>query len=247
MDDGFALAFAVKRIQAHSNHLELVGVSAVAGNTDAATAQGCADSLLERLGTKVRCTPQAKAAQAIARVSTNAASQDSLRILALGPLTNVAAALALHPPLAGQAECTTVGGVAQPWRSPLLRFSCLNFRHNPAAAMAVTRAPWRRRLGCPLDVVKRLRMDAEGLNDLASRGDLGAYLAEHSWRWLRQAPLRHARFSFPVWDLTAVMAALDALPGAIYNTDRSRLLDFDPALARTAFADCIGGRAHPKD
>lgn len=219
--------------------MELLGVSAVGGNTDATTAQHCADTLLERLGSPLRCVPATRAGREIAGLP------EGVHILALGPLTNLASALAHNPMLASRAQCTTVGGVMHPWRSPLLRFSCLNFRHDPRAAMAVTAAPWKRRLGCPLDVVKRLRMDARGLRRLAEQGNLGAYIAEHSWRWLRQAPLRHGRMSFPVWDLAAVMAAMGALPAARFSPDGGRLWDFDPQAAQQTFIDALADEATP--
>ncbi len=90
VDDAFALAAVVR-----SPALRLVGVSSVFGNTSSATAARCAERLLAVAGSNVpvvegaaRAGGSSAAAEAIARLPAGT------WLLALGPLTNVAAALA---------------------------------------------------------------------------------------------------------------------------------------------------------
>src|SRR5216683_5047308 len=90
IDDGLALAAIAAA--ARRGAARLLGVSAVAGNTDAATALRCARALLRVAG--LESVPLIDAAAAPAHLAALAAGTS---LLALGPLTNVARALQLNP------------------------------------------------------------------------------------------------------------------------------------------------------
>jgi inosine-uridine nucleoside N-ribohydrolase len=235
VDDGFALAALVRAVRAPGCEWTLAGVSAVAGNTDAATAAACARALLAALGASVPVFEQSQAASALAGLPTGAS------LVALGPLTNVAAALAEDPTLTARIELRIVGSVLRPWRHPVYRLSDLNLRRDGAAARRVLAAPLQRRL-FPLDVVQALRIGGPDLERLAAGGPAGAYLAQHSQRWLRRSRLRNLGRGFPAWDLVPALDAVGRLPGARFEGDR--LVGFDvPGARDELFALLAGDRA----
>lgn len=222
VDDGFALAAVLRAVQHHPARFRLLGVSAVGGNTDAVTAHRCARSLLAEVGmADVPLVQAADAADAIAALPAGTS------IVALGPLTNLARALQRNPALASQSQLRTVGGLMAPWRHPVLRFFCLNFRTDPIAARQVLSAAFAWRRNCPLDVVKQLRIGTAELVRVQQTGALGAYLAAHTGRWLKQAPWRYASQSFPAWDLVATLDAVDQLATPRYDLAGQRLAAFD--------------------
>lgn len=234
VDDGFALAAVLA-----APEVEVVGISAVAGNTDAASAADNARALLAAFGRPPGSVPVVSAAEAPARL---AALPACTSVLALGPLTHPVAAAALDPEFPRRVEVRAVGSVVNRRRYPMLSFFCLNFRHDPAAGNAFMKLPWRQRRLCPLDVVQRLRCGKHDLERLASLGGPAAYLADGSRRWLRQSPWRYLSRRFPAWDLVAALDAIDRLPGARYETLRSggdRLVDFDGEAAKEAFFELM--------
>lgn len=222
VDDGYALAAIVRAVQHQPKRFRLLGVSAVAGNTDAATAHGCAQRLLAAADmTSVPVVTATDAADAIAALPAGTS------LVALGPLTNVARALQRDPAIATRSHLRTVGGLLRPWRHPVLRFFCLNFRTDPAAARQVLSTAFGLRRNCPLDVVSHLRVGSAELAQVRQTSALGAYLADHTVRWLKQAPWRYASQSFPVWDLVATLDAVDQLNAPRYDLAGQRLAAFD--------------------
>lgn len=232
VDDGFAVAAVL--LAARAGRVRLLGLSATAGNTDADTALHCLHALLAACpGTPdLPVVARSDAPQALARLP------EGVTVLALGPLTNVAAALSLDPRLASRVEVRVVGSVARPLRAPLLPLFDLNRRRDPAAWRAVARAPWRGRIAYPLDVVRDLRFGRAELDRLQAASAFGRYLAAHSERWLRRAPLRYLARTFPVWDLVPVLHWLDALPGAAVA--EGRLTAFDAEAARENALAALG-------
>ncbi|MFA5989578.1 MAG: nucleoside hydrolase [Sphingomonas sp.] len=115
VDDGLALAQAFR-----SPLLDVIGVSSVFGNADIDTCHASATALVAAFGPagmavhrgagtagEVSATPASAAIIAAAR----ACPPPGLSILALGPITNIAAALAQAPDIAGQiAEIIWVAG-----------------------------------------------------------------------------------------------------------------------------------------
>lgn len=226
VDDGFALAAVLRAVQHQPTRFRLLGVSAVEGNTDADTAYHCAHKLLVEAG--MASIPLFRAADAAAAI---AALPAGTSIVALGPLTNVAHALVLDPTISARTQLRTVGGLMVPWRHPVLRFFCLNFRTNPAAARKVLGTAFTLRRNFPLDVVNQLRVGAAEVAQVGQTGALGAYLAAHTGRWLKQAPWRYAGLRFPVWDLVATLDAVDQLAAPRYDLADQRLAAFDAAAS----------------
>lgn len=229
VDDGLALAAVARAHQ--QGDVELLGVSATFGNTDAETAARCARRLLEAAdlaGVDVVSSDAAPAAIATL--------PEGVEVVALGPLANVAAALDVDPDLPSRVGLSVVATVLG--RNPLLATYCLNFRKDPEAARRVMRAGFSPRRVFPLDTVRRLRVGRSHLDELAATGSLGEMLASGSRRWLRSAPWRYRSFSFPAWDLVAGMHAVARLPGARFD-EELRLVEFDVEWAWREFVSLV--------
>ena len=226
VDDGFALAAVVRAAPER-----LLGVSAVGGNTDAATAHECARRLLEELGADCARVSEAEAPAALAALPAGSS------VLAIGPPANLIRAARLDAGFPARVGVRVVGRVQRRWRHPLLPLFDLNLRGE--AGRVFWSLAFRERHVFPLDVVRRLRIDAGDLDRLAGAGRAGAYLARHSRRWLSRAPLRYLSRSFPAWDLVAALDAVGRLPGARWTRD-GVLTGFDVAGARRAFFELLG-------
>ncbi len=230
VDDAFAIAAVVAA--AKRGDVELLGVSAVSGNTDGATALRCARALVDGLGAAVPVVGEDDAAAALAELP------EGTRLLAIGPPTNVVRASAIDPTLPDRVDVWTVGTVLDRARHPVLSAWCLNLGRHPIAAQAFLRLSFRRRVICPLDVVCRLAAGAKELDALADVGAAGDTLAAGSRRWLRAAPLRFQSRRFPVWDLVAALDALEQLPGRVEDA-AGRLTGFDAAAAWAGFVESV--------
>jgi inosine-uridine nucleoside N-ribohydrolase len=231
VDDGWAVASLLRA--ATIGKVEIAGISVCDGNTDAASAFCCLQSLLRVMGIdSIPIVASDAAAKSIA------ALQEDGVLLALGPLTNIANALAMDPALAQRTSLITVGGVLNGWNFRR-RLSDLNIRRDPrAAAMAYSTFADCRRM--PLDVIDRLTIDTARIDRIGTSGAVGGYLANHSQRWLKGATWRHGRAAFPVWDLVAALAAMDALPGARYDV-QNRLTTFDVSEAWRVIESLLAG------
>ncbi|MFN2632643.1 MAG: nucleoside hydrolase [Thermoanaerobaculia bacterium] len=215
VDDGFALAALLGA--ARGGRIDLLGVSTVTGNAPADSAEDCARALAEAAGVQVpivrgggRSGGTGAAGQRIAALPVGA------RLVAIGPLSNVAAALRADPGLADRVSLRIVGGnLTSRGVIPPLWPHEFNLARDRDAAPAVLRAPWRDLALYPLDVVRRLRCDARRLDALSSRGRIGGLLARESRRWLARSRWRHGMRGFPVWDLPAALEAAGALTVAI--------------------------------
>jgi inosine-uridine nucleoside N-ribohydrolase len=133
-----------------------------------------------------------------------------LRLLALGPLTNVAAVLAaaqrlgMRPALS---EVVLVGSnLSSRGRWPPLWPHEFNLTKDRSAARAVFASDLPLTV-VPLDIARRLSISRSDLFQLS--GDLGAYLRRGSARWLRRATLLRGHPRFAVFDLAAAAYALD--------------------------------------
>ncbi len=233
VDDGFALA----AVALSAGRFDLVGVSAVTGNTDGGTALAAIRDLLAALAAKV---PAVASARVVAEADAPAALAElpeGTSVVAIGPPTNLLRAAALDPKWPGRVEVRVVGRVCWPWRHPLLRLFDLNFR--APAARPFWPLDFRRRIVFPLDVVRALRFDGEDLDRMARAGPVGSYLAHHSRRWLRRAPVRYLSRSFPVWDLPAALHAVERLPSPVING--GWLESFDVGGARRSFFALLEG------
>lgn len=231
VDDGWAIATLLRA--AIIGKIEIAGISVCDGNTDAATAFDCLQTLLRVMGgDSIPIIARDGAAKSIA------ALHDGTIILALGPLTHMANALVIDPALAQRASLITVGGVLNNWNFRR-RLSDLNIRRDPRAA-AIVHSTFADCRQMPLDVIDRLTIDAARMDRIRASGVVGSYLANQSQRWLQGAKWRHGKAAFPVWDLVAALAAMDALPAARYDAQR-RLAAFDASAAWALVAALLVG------
>ena len=258
VDDGFALAALGAAHRQGS--VELVGVSTVFGNATAPISEACARELLRRAGADVPVVRGAERAEESTPAAERIveAGRNNIEIVAVGPLTNLAAACRRDPGLAGRASLRAVGGnlSSRGFLPPLWPFE-FNFARDRQSARFALSLPWRRLTLFPLDVVRRLAVGAEELNELEKTSDLGKYLAAHSRRWLRRARWRHLGRRFPLWDLPAALDAARLLDSAIevrrLAPGARRLLAqpgplaclarFDPPAAWEEFLGLVGNAA----
>lgn len=213
VDDGFAVAALLL------SDTPVTAIGAVAGNT-------CAQSAMEgnreiaRLagfsGQLLRGREQGEPGPSEA-ARWLAQTTGSVRIAALGPLTNLADALRLDPSLESRIEeLVLVGGnrgsigrwpPVWPWEFNL-------WKDRDAAKVVIdSRAPLT---VVPLDVAKRLMVRGGELG--AMRGEIGGYLRDRSRRWLWRARILKLRDAFPVWDLVAAMLLVD---GRLLGVERT--------------------------
>jgi inosine-uridine nucleoside N-ribohydrolase len=233
VDDGFAIAALLNAAGKAPHKIKIVGFSIVDGNTDPATSMHCLSSLINlHLQPNGIETPNCK--PTIDNQIPVMASGS--RILALGPLTNVAAMYRRNPEDARKAELLWVGGVLSRF-SLRRKFSDLNVRRDPdAAALALKAFP--NAIQFPIDVIDQMTANAATLNRIAELGPIGRYISHHSRRWLSSARVRHGRSRFPVWDLVPALYAIDELPSAKFNDER-QLIEFDPLQAWNTFEKLI--------
>jgi pyrimidine-specific ribonucleoside hydrolase len=119
-----------------------------------------------------------------------ALAETPLHVLALGPLTNVASLLALHPELASRIESIVMVAARRPGleffstETQPEPFPDFNFECDPAAVQVVldSRAEL---VFAPWEVSSHVWLTADDLDTLAKTGEAGAYLAEQSRGWLR--------------------------------------------------------------
>ncbi len=234
VDDGYALLFALR-----SPELSLAGVSSTYGN---APLRGTTARLRNSLGAFGQTLPVSPGAESPADLGrTTAASEalagalrrERLTYLALGPLTNLATFLRLHPEEAGRIrEVIMVAGQtpeATLGFGPQQRFRIhdANLVKDPAAMRAVldARVPI---VLAPIEVSSRLQLDRRDLGALAASGTAGRYLARRSriWLWFWQTFAREK--GGPIFDALAVAAA--ARPDLITLETRYAAVGNDNAL-----------------
>ena len=195
VDDAFALVLAF-----HSPEIEIAGISTTYGNAALARTSAVARELVRRFGAAAQLTerdvyPGARSASARAQrtVATEALARvlrkKRLTYIALGPLTNLAAFLELHPGLADRIErVICVGG-----RSPQARFAFgpeksfavhdANVFKDPAAVATVLRAS-PPLLFAPVEIAPELALTSADLRKLRDGSAAGDYLFHHTRVWL---------------------------------------------------------------
>jgi purine nucleosidase len=211
VDDGFALAALLAA--ARLGRIELLGISTVSGNAPASEAARCARALAAAAGSDVPilrgASPPEAAGDAAAAL---AALPAGCQIVSIGPLSNVAAAIAVAPDLPGRVSLSVVGGnLGSRGPLPPLWPHEFNLAKDRASARAVLRASWRRLVLYPLDVMRPLRCARQRLDRISRFGPPGALLAAGSRRWLSRSRWRWGSAGFPVWDLPPALAAAGAL------------------------------------
>jgi len=183
-----------------------------------------------------------------------------LRIVALGPLTNIASALEADPSAGARwSEVVAVGSNAislgrwPPWWPH--EFNLTRDRR-AASVVFASRAPLTL---VPLDVARRLAISRPDLDSL--RGPLGDHLRRGSRRWLLRARVLRFSRSFPAWDLVAALYVLEPSAfdleirtarfhpnGWVEYSAGSRevrlIRGFDPERLWRLFLEALGSSAH---
>lgn len=214
VDDCWALALAL-----HSPGFEIVGISTVFGNRDNAPTAAEIAVLLHRLDAPDEIAPVigatgplsngAPGAGAAANAMAAALDEGPMTILALGPVTNVAAVLRLKPGLAGRIEAIVAvagqrpGEQFFPGSSTLLHVHDMNFRKD-VEAFEVVLESGRPLFLAPYRAGSQVSIDAGMLDEIAAAGTSRArWLAEISRNWLRFWELGFGASAFHPFDLVA--------------------------------------------
>jgi purine nucleosidase len=183
IDDGFALALAIA-----DPGIVLELVTTVGGNSDVETSTRLTHELLAVLG-RVDDVPVVQgapadddaAAEIVRRVR---AEPGALTIVAIGPLTNVARALALDPAVARDVhEIVVMGGVYLEQTNVAGMPGEYNFWCDPDSAQAVMESGAPLRL-VGLDVTRRVRLSRADAAALADGGAFGRLASEHTLAWI---------------------------------------------------------------
>jgi purine nucleosidase len=208
VDDGFALALALAE-----PNVTVELVTTVNGNADVESGSFLSGELLERLGVpeipvlqgaaaplsfpdKRRGAPDDIRAQfghhtpspgyAAAELASRAAAEPgALTVVAIGPLTNLAAAINLDPDFASNVrEIVIMGGIYLGHTHDRGMPGEWNFFVDPEAADAVLRSGARIRL-VGLDVTLKARLTREHAEQLrASSGRFAPFAGEHTLHWI---------------------------------------------------------------
>ncbi|HEY0258972.1 MAG TPA: nucleoside hydrolase [Lacisediminihabitans sp.] len=270
IDDGFALAFAVAEPR-----LRLELVTTVEGNTDVDSATVLATDLLRRLGRQDipvirgadrailglrrprarqsdvldRLGPPPPASQhaATAIVDHVMAHPDEVTLAAIGPLTNIATALAIEPGLADAIdEIVLMGGYFFGTQGNATVPGEFNIWADPEAAVRVLRSGARIRM-VGLDVTYQVRMNRQQAAELAENGgEFGRFAGACGLGWIETLRQRYPKSTthgtFHLHDPLAV--AVVAYPELISWTDAHVDVALDGVARGVTIAD-IGG--HPDE
>ncbi|MGI8432215.1 MAG: nucleoside hydrolase, partial [Chthoniobacterales bacterium] len=212
VDDGYALLLALR-----SPELQVVGVSTTYGNAPLRGTTERAQKSLGAFGSSLPVYPGAASPNEFSRATAASAAlsaalrKEKLTYLALGPLTNLATFLKLHPEqaarieevvmIAGKTPAATLGFGSQ----KKFRIHDANLVKDPAAVRAVFASPLPILLA-PIETSSRLMIDRDGLRRLEQGGGAGLYLAIRSRTWLWfWTHFAHTRGG-PIFDALAVLA-----------------------------------------
>ena len=191
VDDAFAIAALL------CSTAPIVALSSVAGNTSEQRASANNATLAARLGFR---GPLLRGSEVAAFLS----SRPSTTVLALGPLTNVAAAIrngAVIDRLIFVGGNRSTRGRWPPWWPHEF-----NLTRDRRSAVEVFHADAALTI-FPLDVARQLTVTKE---DLASvGGELGTFLESGARRWLTRLRFLKGTGRFPVYDLAAALYLLD--------------------------------------
>jgi inosine-uridine nucleoside N-ribohydrolase len=234
VDDAFALVLAF-----HSPEIQIAGLTTTYGNASLGHTTRAARDLVEKFGRPAGLTADdvfagARAASDFGRRSeasdalAGALEKQKITYLALGPLTNLATMLRLHPKLAHRIERIIFVGGAEPGASLALgpngsfRIHDTNVFKDPAAARAVLESKIPLTL-VPIATSSRLLVDGRDLRQLAKSGDAGNYLSRRSriwlWFWMNFVGTKGG----PIFDALAIIPATE--PGLLSIEERSAQMD----------------------
>ncbi|MDP9100193.1 MAG: nucleoside hydrolase [Verrucomicrobiota bacterium] len=218
VDDAYALVLAL-----HSPEIRIAGISTSYGNAPLGHTTRAARELIRLFGAPGNMRPdqvftgatsaadfgrRSQASDALATIL----ERESVTYVALGPLTNLATFLRLHPKsarkikrvvfLGGQAQGTTLA--FGPRRS--FRIHDANVFKDPAAAKSVVLSNIPLTL-VPIATASELLLDDENLRELERQGGAGNYLARRSKVWLWFWTHFVKTNGGPIFDALAVVTA----------------------------------------
>jgi inosine-uridine nucleoside N-ribohydrolase len=205
MPASFALAALFRAAQ--RGRVEMLGLSTVFGNATAKESERCALAIADRAGLSVAIVRGGESAgDATEAARAIAGLPDAAQLLCLGPLTNIAAACRMDPTLPERVSARVVGGNLSSKGSlaPIWPFEFNLVLDRPAARLVLS-SKWRELFLYPLDIVRQLRIGRRELGDIARISPLGAFLAEHSVRWLRRSRWLRGSRGFSLWDLPPML------------------------------------------
>lgn len=218
VDDGYALVLAL-----HSPEIRIVGVSTTYGNAPLGHTTRMARDLVRRFGapaglsvTKVYSGARSASELGRRTEASNALvaalEKGRLTYIALGPLTNLATFLRLHPKMASRIDRVIFLGGQTPGSSLALRpndsfrIHDANVFKDPAATAAVLRSniPLT---AIPVATASKILLDAGDLRALEKSGEAGNYLSSRSrvWLWFWTNVVRTKGGA--VFDTLAIIAA----------------------------------------
>jgi inosine-uridine nucleoside N-ribohydrolase len=218
VDDAYALVLAL-----HSPEIRIAGISTSHGNAPLGHTTHAARELIRQFGGPASMRPEqvfagATSAADIGRRTpasealATALEKESITYVALGPLTNLATFLRLHPAsarkiqrvifLGGQAQGTTLA--FGPRRS--FHIHDANVLKDPAAAEAIVQSTIPLTL-VPIATASELSLNDENLRELEREGGAGNYLARRSKVWLWFWTHFVKTNGGPIFDALAIVAA----------------------------------------
>ncbi len=238
IDDGLALAALIR------SRAPLSAIATCFGNTSESEAFSNHVQLAALAGYTGPILRGAATPTQESEASAFLAANPGLRVLALGPLTNVA-----HAIRRGAIPSEVIGLVTN-YRlaTPASRFFDFNHACDSAAMRTVVDSPVPLTI-VPLNVARRLRLR---FSELPGNDDIGRYLRQHSARWFRRARWLKASATIPGWDVVPALYAiapqdftvkrttlrLHRWGRASYGTggrDVNVVTDFDPQACRARF------------
>jgi inosine-uridine nucleoside N-ribohydrolase len=216
---------------AHTQAVRLAGISTVFGNAPLDVTDRTTRALVARLGAGGRFAPAVHRGAASANQGAETAASRALRqalragplvIVALGPLTNVAAALEREPALArnvrhlvavmgrrrGHLFHPVEGGQAGSFLGHGPVFRDFNFAKDPDAAETVLehRPPLTL---VPYEAAREIVLGRETLDRMASRGGAARWVAARSRDWLAYWREEIGTQGFYPFDLVAAVYAIE--------------------------------------
>jgi inosine-uridine nucleoside N-ribohydrolase len=220
VDDCFALLYAFR-----SPLIHVVGIGTVFGNTDSITSAERLRVLLEQVfgesveaATTIDVHDGAAEARSIANSRASDASEalataleaQRLTVVALGPLTNIAALITDHPELAARIDAiVAVAGtrpqrrILHPGTSSFLHFHDLNFNLDTIAFETVLRSQIPLVL-LPFEASENVQITARDLRRMTETGGTARWLAMVSEGWLEFWQTRLGAEGFRPFDSLAV-------------------------------------------
>jgi inosine-uridine nucleoside N-ribohydrolase len=195
VDDAFALVLAF-----HSREIRIAGLSTTYGNAPLGQTTRAARDLVQRFGRSAGLTigDVFAGAGSASDLGRRSGASDALAAIlqerkvtyiALGPLTNLATFLQLHPKAAHRIERVIFVGGGEPGASLAFRPTRSFHIHdaNVFKDSAATRAVLRSNIPLtlvPIATGSRLLVDGTDLRQLERSGDTGNYLSRESKIWL---------------------------------------------------------------